>query len=386
MKRCIDVDEVEAFLGPRHAELFQRAWDFSQRELAPLPRPDSDEAARVQAREILQKLGESGLLKVAHPLDLRACCVIRECVAYVSPLADEVFALQCLGSLPLSLAGSEVMVSRWLDDVRNGKSMAAFAMTEPDAGSDVAAMKTRARRQGDAYILDGEKTLISNAGIADFYAVFAKTDPEAGHRGISCFVVDKETPGLRFVGPQVLSAPHPLGRLAFEGCRVEKSALIGAEGEGFKLGMRTLDGLRTSVAAAAAGMGKRALDEALEHTTSRLQFGKPLAQFQMVQQRLAAMATELSAARLLTYRSANARDVGGPKQSLFSAMAKLSATESAQRIVDHAIQLIGGKALMADHPVDHLYRAVRPLRIYEGATDIQHIVIARALLKLYKDQ
>jgi acyl-CoA dehydrogenase len=236
-------------------------------------------------------------------------------------------------------------------------------------------------RLGDEYVLDGEKTLISNAGIADFYTVFAKTNPEAGHRGISCFVVEASTPGLELVRAQVLSAPHPLGELAFSGCRIPASNRIGEEGDGFKLGMATLDALRATVAAAACGMARRAYDEALHHVLERKQFGSPLAEFQAVQLKLARMATDLTASRLLVYRAAAARDRGAERVTLESAMAKAFATEAAQRIIDDAVQLVGGKGVLADHPVDRLYRAIRPLRIYEGATDIQHVVIARALIK-----
>ncbi len=342
--------------------------------------PD-DASARSQAREILAKLGDAGWISHAYPLDLRACCLIRETLAFHSPLADEVFALQCLGSTPIAVAASEEVKKRYLPLAQSGKAMAAFAMTEPNAGSDVVALETRARRDGNEYVLDGRKTLISNAGIADFYTVFAKTNPESGHRGISAFVVDRAAPGFSFLGPQILSAPHPLGEIAFDGCRVPESHLLGAEGDGFRLGMSTLDSLRATVGAAACGMAERALEEALSHTTTRQQFGQRLADFQLVQQKLSIMTIELTASRLLVYRAAAEKDSGKERVSVESAMAKAYATEAAQRIVDSAIQLVGGRAVLADHPLDRLYRAVRPLRIYEGATDIQHVVIARALLK-----
>jgi acyl-CoA dehydrogenase len=253
-------------------------------------------------------------------------------------------------------------------------------MTEPGAGSDVAALATTARRDGDGWVIDGGKTLISNAGIADVYAVFAATDPDAGSRRISCFVVPAGAPGLTFVAPQVLAAPHPLGELAFVSCRPGADALLGEAGGGFKLGMRTLDRLRPTVAAAACGMAARALDEALAHARERRQFGQPLASFQLVQEKLAAMAIELAAARLLTYRAAWDADRGAERITLQAAMAKAFATEAAQRIVDQSVQVIGGRGVLADHPVDRLYRAVRALRIYEGTTEVQHLVIARAIL------
>ncbi len=377
----IDTDTIRAFVTPDHVALASKASEVAERELSTLPPPDTDAAARSQAREILKILGKHRLLEAAHPLDLRACCLIREALAYASPLADEVFALQALGSTPIALAGADSLREQWLPAAIRGEAMAAFAMTEPEAGSDVAAIRTRARRDGAHYVIDGDKTLISNAGIADFYTVFTKTDPDAGHRGITCFVVPADTPGLELTRALVLSAPHPLGELAFKGCRVPVSARLGQEGSGFKLGMTTLDSLRATVAAAACGMAQRALSEALSHALSRKQFGSSLGEFQMVQNRLARMAIDLSAARLLVYRAAADKDAGAERVTVQSAMAKAFATEAAQRIIDDAVQILGGRGVLADHPVDRLYRAIRPLRIYEGTTDVQHIVIARALLK-----
>jgi acyl-CoA dehydrogenase len=283
--------------------------------------------------------------------------------------------------MPVTLGGSEALRRRILPKVVAGEWMAAFAMTEPDAGSDVASMSTRARRDGDAWVIDGQKHLITNAGVADYYCVFAVTDPRLGARGISCFLVEGDTPGLTFTGAQVLSEPHPLGSLSFEGCRVPFGNLLGVENAGFKLGMMTLDRLRPTVAAAACGMAARALDEALSHATTRRQFGAPLSSLQMTQQKLARMATDLTAARLLTYRAAWAADQGAERITLEAAMAKSYATEAAQRIVDDAVQICGGRGCLRDHPVDRLYRAVRALRIYEGATEVQHLVIARQLLE-----
>jgi acyl-CoA dehydrogenase len=390
-----DAGAVRAFLDEGHLGLAAEVAAFASRRLAPLPEPPTDAAAREQAREILRLAGGEGWLSFAVAAehggravtaggagpDLRACCLIREAFAAASPLADAVFALQALGSLPLALGGSDEQRRRWLPAVARGEAMAAFAMTEAEAGSDVAAMATAARRDGDGWVLDGAKTLISNAGLADFYSVFAKTDPAAGTRGVSCFLVPADAPGLAFAGPQVLAAPHPLGEIAFTGCRLPAAALLGAPGEGFKLGMRTLDRLRATVGAAACGMAARALAEATAHARSRRQFGKPLADFQLIQDKLARMATELAAARLLVYRVAWEADGGAPRVTLESAMAKAYATEAAQGIVDEAVQVIGGRGVLAGHPVERLYRAVRALRIYEGSTEIQRLVIARELLR-----
>jgi alkylation response protein AidB-like acyl-CoA dehydrogenase len=391
-----DTAAIRAFLDEHHLSLSAEAAAFAARAVAPLPPPADDAAARRQARELVALLGEAGWLRYAVPaeaaagsgeavasrrLDLRACCLLRETLAAASPLADEVFAVQSLGSLPVALAGSEELRRRWLPEVAAGRAMAAFAMTEPEAGSDVAALATTARRADGGYVLDGRKVLISNAGIADFYCVFASTDGAAGARGLSCFLVEADAPGLRFVAPQVLSAPHPLGEIALEACPVPEAARLGAEGEGFKLGMRTLDRLRPTVAAAACGMAGRALAEAVEHAKRRRQFGRPLAEFQLVQEKLARSAVELAAARLLVYRAAWEADGGAERLTLPAAMAKAFATEAAQRIVDDALQVLGGRGMLADHPVERLYRSVRALRIYEGTTEIQHLIIARELLR-----
>jgi alkylation response protein AidB-like acyl-CoA dehydrogenase len=383
------VNEIRAFLEARHLELASSVAAFAAAEIAPLPAPSDDAAARAQAREILGRLGAAGWMRWAVPEawggtaeapDLRACCLLREALAAASPLADAVFALQCLGSMPITLGGTAAQRAAWLPRVLRGEAMTAFAMTEPEAGSDVGGLATTAQRDGDGWRLDGGKTLISNAGIADVYCVFAATDRAAGSRGLSCFLVPAETPGLRFAGAQVLSAPHPLGEITFEASRLPADALLGEEGAGFKLGMRTLDRLRPTVAAAACGMAARALNEALAHARTRRQFGEPLASFQLMQSKLAVMATELAAARLLVYRAAWEADRGAERITLEAAMAKAYATEAAQRIVDSAVQIIGGRGVLADHPVDRLYRAVRALRIYEGTTEVQHLVIARHLI------
>lgn len=371
---------VRAFLEDSH-RAFAVALDvWVARELAPRPAPGDDGAARTEARALLATLGAGGWFAPIREASWRTCCIARETLAAASPLADAVFALQALSVVPLLLGDNEAMRARWLDDAIAGRAMGAFAMTEPEAGTDVAAIATTARRQGDDYLLNGRKEFISNAGIADFYNVFATTDPTAGGKGIACFVVPADTPGLRFEHPLVLSSPHPLGGISFTDCRVPASHRLGEERKGLALGLKTLDLLRPTVGAAACGMGARALAEALAHARTRRQFGRPIAEFQLVQEKLARMATDLTAARLLVYRAAWEADHGASGITLEAAMAKSFATEAAQRIVDDAVQILGGVGVLASHPVDRLYRSVRALRIYEGTTEVQHLVIAARLL------
>ncbi len=385
-----DPAAIRAFLDKRHGALVEELRSFVGSQVASLRRPDKDEEAREQAREVLRRLGNAGWLGYCLPRsfggrtdepDLRACALIREELAYESPLADAVFALQALGSMPLVLFGDEEQKRRYLPAAGRGEAMAAFAMTEPEAGSDVSSLRTRAVRDGGGYVLDGTKTLISNAGIADHYVVFATLDPSRGRSAITAFVVDAEAPGLFFGGAQILSAPHPLGLVRFERCRLPASGRLGREGQGFEIGMAALDRMRATVGAAACGMAARALDEAIAHAKTRVQFGKPLSELQLTRWKLAKMATELCAARLLVYRAAWESDHGARRVTAESAMAKAYATEAAQRIVDDALQICGGSGVLAGHPVEHLYRAVRSLRIYEGTTEIQHLVIAAELLK-----
>ena len=377
----IDTAPVRAFLDDAHLDLAGRVDDFATRQLAPLREPPDDAAARHQARDILGKLGAGGWLEPIRAQDWRACCLIREALGAASPLADAVFALQALGTVPMLLSPNEAMRKRWLAPAIAGQAMGSFAMTEPEAGSDVASLGATAQQDGDSYTLSGTKTFISNAGIADFYTVFATTDASRRDKGIGCFVVPADTPGLRFVRPLILSSPHPLGEIAFENARIPGACRLDADGEGFKLGLSTLDRLRATVGAAACGMGTRALSEALAHAKGRRQFGKPLADFQLIQEKLARMATELTAARLLVYRAAWEKDKGAARVTLEAAMAKSFATEAAQRIVDDAVQILGGRGVLADHPVDRLYRSVRALRIYEGTTEIQQLIIAGQLVK-----
>jgi acyl-CoA dehydrogenase len=375
-----DTRLIRTFLEPHHTPLAERAAAFAKAEIAGRPEPADDTAARREARALLGLLGAGGWLQPILDLDLRGCCLMREALGEASPLADAVFALQGLGTTPILLGGTQAQKDRWLGPITEGKVMTAFAMTEAEAGSDVAAIATTARHEGSGYVVTGAKTLISNAGIADLYVVFASTDRAKGAKGISCFLVPANTFGLRFT-PQVLSAPHPLGEIALDHCRVPADALLGAEGRGYGLGLAALDRLRPTVAAAACGMAARALTEALAHVKQRRQFGTPLAQFQLVQQKLARMATDLTAARLLTYRAAYEKDQGQERITSEAAMAKSFATEMAQRAVDDAVQLVGGRGVLATHPVDRLYRAVRALRIYEGTTEIQQLIIAGELLK-----
>jgi acyl-CoA dehydrogenase len=376
-----DTRLIRTFLEPHHTPLAERAGGFAMGEIAKRPEPVEDADARREARALLGLLGAGGWLQPILDLDLRGCCLMREALGEASPLADAVFALQGLGTTPILLAGSPDQKERWLGPIAKGEVMTAFAMTEAEAGSDVAGIGTTARHEGSGYTLNGTKTLISNAGIADLYTVFASTDREKGAKGISCFLVPAGAPGLRFVGPQVLSAPHPLGEIAFDDCRIPADALLGTEGRGYGIGLATLDRLRPTVAAAACGMAARALTESLVHVRRRHQFGTPLAKFQLVQQKLARMATDLTAARLLTYRAAYEKDQGQERITSEAAMAKSFATEMAQRAVDDAVQLIGGRGMLASHPVERLYRAVRALRIYEGTTEIQQLIIAGELLK-----
>jgi acyl-CoA dehydrogenase len=379
----VDTGPVRAFLDDKHVTVAERVSEFATRVLAPLAEPRDDAAARLQARELLGKLGAAGWFEPIRDQDWRACCIVREALAAASPLADAVFALQALGVVPMLLSTNDAMRKRWLEPAIQGRAMASFAMTEPEAGSDVASLGTTAEPDGDGYVLSGTKTFISNAGIADFYTVFATTDRAKKDKGIGCFVVPADTAGVRMVRPLVLSAPHPLGEIAFQKARVPSECRLdgAAEGGGFKLGLATLDRVRATVGAAACGMASRALAEALAHAKSRKQFGKPLAEFQLIQEKLARMATDLTAARLLVYRAAWEKDRGAPRVTLEAAMAKAFATEAAQRIVDDAVQILGGRGVLADHPVDRLYRSVRALRIYEGTTEIQQVIIAGQLLK-----
>jgi len=315
------------------------------------------------------------------PLQSLYLVIARETLARHSGLADFAFTMQGLGSGPITLAGSDALKKRYLPRVGDGTAIAAFALTEPEAGSDVAAMALSAQHVGDHYVLDGEKTFISNGGIADFYVVFARSGEAPGARGISAFLVEAGTPGFEIAERIEVVAPHPLARLRFKSCRVPASHLIGTRGEGFKIAMRTLDIFRAGVAAAALGFARCALDEALVRVQTRKMFGQTLGDFQLTQAALADMATEIDAAALLTYRAAWLRDVEGVATTREAAMAKMAATEGAQRVIDRAVQIFGGLGVGVGSVVEHLYREIRPLRIYEGATEVQKLIIGRDLLK-----
>ena len=376
------------FFEPRHRQLASELDAWCSTHLAHTAHDDVDAACRT----LVTQLGAAGWLRhavsgVAHGgthdvIDTRAICLIRETLARHDGLADFAFAMQGLGSGAISLHGTPAQRDRYLTRVASGDAIAAFALSEPDAGSDVAAMQCGARIEGDTAIIDGEKTWISNGGIADFYVVFARTDDAPGSRGISAFIVDADSPGLTVAERIDVIAPHPLARLRFDGCRVPLSSQLGGAGEGFKVAMRTLDIFRTSVAAAALGFARRALDEALHRAATRPMFGGLLGDLQLTQAKLAQMATTVDSAALLTYRAAWMRDSGRPV-TREAAMAKLVATEGAQEVIDSAVQLLGGLGVTRGHIVEQLYREIRSLRIYEGATEVQQLIIGRDLLKSY---
>jgi acyl-CoA dehydrogenase len=376
---ALSTDDLGLFFEPRHADLASRL-----RLLCAEGAPFSNtESAATVARELGSRLGLYEHLVPAGdaPIDVRALVLIREALGQVSALADAIFAVQGLGSYPLVLAGTAEQKAAILPGVVSGERIGAFALTEPEAGSDVASLRTTARRDGDAWVLDGDKTLISNVPIAHHHVVFATVDASLRSKGITAFLVERGTPGLETT-PIPVSGDHPLGRLALRGCRVPDSARVGDVGRGFALAMQTLDAFRVSVGAAANGMAWRALQLAIEHVKRRSQFGKPLAEQQMVQAMLADMATELDAARLLVLRAAHRKDTAGAaaRAGTEVAMAKMFATETAQRVIDRAVQLHGGAGVTLESEVEHLYREIRPLRIYEGTTEIQKLIIARALL------
>lgn len=373
------------FFDDAHRALARELDAWAAQHVAQEHGPDVD----AQCRSLVQSLGAGGWLRhaVGDTIDTRAICLIRETLARHSGLADFAFAMQGLGSGAISLAGTPDQRQRYLPRVARGEAIAAFALSEPEAGSDVAALACAARPDGGDYVLDGEKTWISNGGIADFYVVFARTGEgdesgatRRGARGISAFIVDADTPGFDIAERIQVIAPHPLARLRFTNCRIPAAQRIGAAGEGFKIAMRTLDVFRTSVAAAALGFARRAFDEALQRATTRKMFNQVLADFQLTQAKLAQMATTIDSAALLTYRAAWQRDQGQPV-TREAAMAKMTATEGAQQVIDAAVQMWGGLGVVSGQPVERLYREIRALRIYEGATEVQQLIIARELLK-----
>jgi acyl-CoA dehydrogenase len=369
------------FFEPRHAALARDAERWATENLFYA----HDEEVDSVCRRLVKSLGAAGFLAHCAPedsrFDVRSLALLREVFAFHSGLADFALTMQGLGSGPVVLEGTDAQKRRYVARAAKGEAIAAFALSEPDAGSDVGALSTRAVDDGPHYVLDGAKTWISNGGIADFYIVFARTGDQAGTKGISAFVVDADAPGLSIEERIEIVAPHPMATLRFEGCRVPKSNLLGAEGEGFKLAMRTLDIFRTGVAAAALGFARRALAEALLRARERKMFGQQLADFQTTQTKLADMATGIDSAALLAYRAAWTRDVKDRRVTREAAMAKMQATEMAQAVVDAAVQICGGLGVKRGHPVERLYREVRALRIYEGATEVQKLIIARELLK-----
>ena len=331
-------------------------------------------------RHWVSALGADGWLDACAQLKVRDLCIARETLAYHDALADFAFAMQGLGSGPISLFGSDDQKRRFLPPVTSGRSIMAFALSEREAGSDVAAIATAARREGDEYVLDGEKTWISNAGLADTYVVFART-ADTGAKGLSAFIVPAITPGVHVSERIQTISPHPLGSLRFQNARIPAQSLLAHEGEGFKIAMATLDVFRSTVGAAALGFARRALDESVRHVNERRLFGAPLAAQQLTQAKIAQMATDIDAGALLVYRAAHAKDLGAKRVTREAAMAKWFATEAASRIADAAVQLFGGRGVTRGEIVERLYRDVRALRIYEGASEIQQIVIARSVLK-----
>jgi len=376
------------FFEAQHRTLAQTLDAWAAQHLA------QDHAAHADVdatcRALVAALGQGGWLRYAVAgtayggavpvIDTRTICLIRETLARHAGLADFAFAMQGLGSGAISLHGTQEQRQRYLPRVASGEAIAAFALSEPQAGSDVAAMACRARVEGEHIVLDGEKTWISNGGIADFYVVFARSGEAPGARGISAFIVDADTPGLEIAERIEVIAPHPLARLRFTHCRVPLTQRLGAAGEGFKIAMRTLDVFRVSVAAAALGFARRAFAESVQRARTRPMFGGVLADLQLTQAKLADMATAIDAAALLTYRAAWERDQGR-KVTRAAAMAKMTATENAQQVIDAAVQLFGGLGVAHGQMVESLYREIRALRIYEGATEVQQLIIARELLR-----
>jgi acyl-CoA dehydrogenase len=377
------------FFEPKHRELKSSLQTWARTQLPAHPHGEDMTTVDAHCKKLVRSLGDAGWLRHAvagqshggagEQIDTRSICLLREELAFHQGLADFAFAMQGLGSGAISLFGSDAQKQSWLPRVAAGKAIAAFALSEPQAGSDVAAMQCRAVRDGDGYMLDGEKTWISNGGIADFYVLFART-ADTGAKGITAFIVEANTPGLEIAERIDVVAPHPLARLRLDQMRVSAANRIGEEGQGFKVAMATLDVFRTSVAAAALGFARRALAESLAYAQERRMFGQALADFQLTQAKLAQMATLLDAATLLTYRAAWLRDQG-QRITQEAAMAKMAATENAQLIIDMAVQMHGGHGVRKGHIVESLYREIRALRIYEGATEVQQLIIARELLR-----
>lgn len=376
------------FFTDSHRELAANLDNWAKQEItegiAGSDEPDVD----VACRALVKKLGQGGWLKYVVPaayggvhdqLDVRSLCIARETLARVSGLADFSFAMQGLGAGPITLFGSDALRKRYLPRVAAGKAIGAFAISEKGAGSDIAAMETSARREGDEYVIDGEKTWISNGGIADFYVVFCRMESS----GFIAIIVEPGDAGFSVAERIETIAPHPLARILFENCRVPADRVVGKQGKGLKVALATLDVFRSTVGAAALGFARRALDEALTHVSDRRIFGQALKDFQLTQARIAQMATQIDASALLVYRAAWTRDNGAPRVTREAAMAKMYATEAAQHVIDDALQLLGGRGVVVGHPVEQLYREIRSLRIYEGTTEVQQLVIAGQVLDAY---
>jgi acyl-CoA dehydrogenase len=375
------------FFTAAHRELAERLEEWASEHLGDVhDSHDLDDTCRL----LVQRLGAGGWLRYAVPsayggalerIDSRSVCLIRETLARHAGLADFAFAMQGLGSGAIALYGSEALKQRYLPPVASGEWIAAFALSEPDAGSDVAGMTMSARAEGDCYVLDGTKTWISNGGIAHFYTVVARSGEAPGAKGLSAFVVDADTPGLRVAERMDVTAPHPLATLKFDACRVPRASRLGEAGAGFEVAMQTLDIFRASVAAAALGFARCALDHALARSRTRKLFGRTLGEFQLTQAAIADMAVTIDSSALLTYRAAWMRDVRGVRTTREAAMAKLAATEGAQQVIDRAVQIFGGLGVRSGEMVERLYREIRPLRIYEGASEVQKLIIAREMLR-----
>jgi acyl-CoA dehydrogenase len=375
------------FFDDGHRRFAADLMRWADATLPSLTHDDVDAACRARVRA----LGEAGFLKAAvpaehgglhHALDVRTLCLAREILAARDGLADFAFAMQGLGTGSISLFGSAALKSRYLPPVRDGRAIAAFALSEPEAGSDVAALSATSVPDGPAHFrIDGTKTWISNGGIADHYVVFVRSGEAPGARGLSAFVVDADSNGLTVVERIEVIAPHPLATLCFDGVRVPLANRLGSAGDGFKVAMATLDVFRSTVGAAALGFARRALHESIKRASTRKLFGAPLGELQMTQAAIAESASEVDASALLVYRAAWTKDQGAPRVTHEAAMAKMYATEAAQRVIDRAVQLHGGAGVTKGSAVEELYREIRALRIYEGATEVQKIVIARELLK-----
>lgn len=368
------------FFAPKHRDLAQRLDAWAGKTLANIDHSDTDNACR----SLVTALGDGGFLQYATvdpegdaPLDVRSLCLIRETLARHDGLADFSFAMQGLGTGAISLFGTDTQKREWLPKIRNGTAISAFALTEPQSGSDVANSTMTATLDGDDYVLNGEKTWISNGGIADVYTTFARTGDAPGAKGLSAFIVPADTAGLEVVERLDTIAPHPLATLRFSDCRVPASAMLDQSGAGFKIAMSVLDVFRSTVAAAALGFARRALDEALTRTATRQVQGAPLFELQMVQGHIADMAVDIDASALLIYRAAWTKDSGAPRITREAAMAKLFSTDQAQKVIDKAVQLHGGDGVRSGEVVEKLYREIRALRIYEGASDVQRVIIAR---------